>query len=1149
MVLHSFRYVSALALIFLAFSVINAQDLDNASFTGRVTDSNGLAVVGATVTATAKETGQTRNVTTDDDGRYQILGLAPGVYVIKVAASGFAEKSSQDITTIAGQRVQFDVRINPADVRVETTVTADDEDVPMVDNTRTVVGGTLTQREIEEIPNNTRNPLDLVLTLGGTGEEALSVSDLAEDRSSNPRTTPLEQGNFTISGGASFSNNITIDGFDNNDDRSARDRFQPSIEILREVQVIRNQFSAEYGRASGGRVNLSIRGGTNKYRGRAFMFFRDDNLNANTWYNNSRGIPRLPLTEYNPGFTIGGPVRLPFYNGRNRTFFSAAYEYGRLEDTTLLNTYLPVLPNPRFTMPTPTETTQFCDNASPAACTSTPPTAGFVSPYRQLVDTPNNNHIFITRIDHRLTNNNSLRFSWQYGRRLNRRTPGLNALTRIESALQARRTSTDAFNITDVHTFSAKTINEAGFQWSTFKPRYETDDPGASVVIIGYRNPETGGVQSLVAGNSTASTLQNFADARNEIRYQFKDTLTHLAGRHTLKFGFDLQRVDSRALALGDATGTFNFANVLSFANNQISRYRQNFGTASDVVNTYWGAFFNDEFRLRNNLTVSFGLRYERESAVSDNDNFGPRLGIAWSPFRGNNGVIRFGAARVYNRVLLRTIGDFIQNRLGSLAQFDTNSIPTTTGVGTLNPRTQILNSIAQNFPNGFVTIDELRSVISGTQCGPVGSPVNCNPNFGFLRNTGSSGNPLRSVSPDLKIPESYQFNLGFEREVRKGWVFEANYTYNKTVHLWREYNINLPVLPAGFSDYTQYLVANTFTFTNVNGTVRTYRFGLGPTNDPTGVSTTLGGTAACSTTANVTCWVNLNTTSTSTTQPNTNAGDGVSANSIGGPIGIARAALQSLRPDPSVDEMEQVGSIGNSVYNGLVLEFRRRVMRFGNGFAGSFRMAYTLSRMMDDGLNNTTNAEVNGDFRNEWARARQDRLHRFSVSATLDVPWWLGKLRMSPVMRIASSSPFNIGYGVDRNLNDTSTDRLLFSGNLKDLKWREPGSPTPNALIDQFSLQPIGSRGGNLPRNAGIGPGLFIFDVNFSRQWTVKDRFRIRPNVEVGNILNKRVFSYGSEFVDAFGPNATQATRDAFLVPTRTFRHRQIRLGMRFDF
>jgi hypothetical protein len=1142
-----FLCLSAASFIFFTTALqTSAQNLDKVTISGRILDSNGLPIPGASVLAAGEGTGIERTAVTDDDGRYRIIDLEPGNYRIRATAKGFQIKERAGIATVAGQNVQLDFALAPADVIVTTDVTIDNTDAPPIDITRTIVGNTLTEREIEETPNFNRNPLDLVLTLGGTSEEALSTSELAEDRNTNPRSTPLEQGNFTISGGASYSNNITIDGFDNNDDRSARDRFQPSLEAVSEVQVIRNQFSAEYGRASGGRVNLSIRRGTNKFRGRIFMFFRDDNLNANSWYNNSRGIPRLPLTEYNPGFVLSGPVKLPFYNGKNRTFFSVAYEYQQFEDTTLIDTFIPVAQNPKFPFPEPTGSDRFCDNSNPAAC---PATAGFISPYTKQYPTPNIANIVTLRIDHKFTKNNDFRFGWQFGRRKNRRT-NTASVTRLEEALQAKNINSDAFNFTDTHIFGANTVNEIGFQWSRYTPSYQTDDPFASVVLISYRNPVLNSVQTLIAGNSTASTLQNFSDNRDEQRYQIKDSLAHIRGKHTLKFGFDIQRVRSKTLALADATGTFNFSSVLNYSNNVLSRFRQNFGTATDVVNTYWGAFFNDEVRAKPNLTISFGLRYERETSVNDNNNFGPRFAIAWDPEKKGKSVIRFGAGIVYNRVLLRTIGDFIQNRLGSVASFDSNTIPTSTGSGTLNPRSQILAAIANQFPNGFPDAASLRNLISSVQCGPVANPVPCNPAYGFIRNTGNSGNPLRSVSEDLKIPESYQINFGFERELGKRWVFEANYTWNRTVHLWREYNINLPVLPAGYSDYTSYLIANPFIFTNANGTQRIYRFYLGPTTDPSGVSTNPSTqTGTCGTTVNVTCWINLNTTNTSTTTPNTNAGDGVSSNSIGGPIGIARLALAALRPDPSVDEMEQVGSIGNSFYNGIVFEIRRQYRELGYGFKMSLRAAYTLSLLKDDGLNNTTNAEVNGDFSREWARALQDRRHRFVISSTIETPGWFAKLRFSPIIRIASSAPFNLGYGIDRNLNDTSTDRVVFSGDLKNLKWRRPGSPVPEALISQFSLQPIGAISGTLPRNAGIGPGQFFFDLNITREWKLGERMRLRPNIEIGNVLNKTVFSFGAEFIDFIGPNASQAARESFLVPTRTYRQRDIRIGLRFDF
>ena len=137
-----------------------------------------------------------------------------------------------------------------------------------------------------------------------------------------------------------LSNNLTIDGLDNNDDRLAQERFQPSIDAIAEVQVITNQFSAEYGRASGGRVNIRTRGGSKKFRGRAYFFYRDSDFNANTYNNNRRNLEKLPFEDYNPGATFGGPI--PFSIFKDKTFFFSSYEYDRFNDTTLIDTIVPV---------------------------------------------------------------------------------------------------------------------------------------------------------------------------------------------------------------------------------------------------------------------------------------------------------------------------------------------------------------------------------------------------------------------------------------------------------------------------------------------------------------------------------------------------------------------------------------------------------------------------------------------------------------------------------------------------------------------------------------------------------------------------------------------------------------------------------------
>src|ERR1051325_1063270 len=320
-----------------AARVVSAQDLDNVTLTGRVLDQNNAIIPGATLEAILVKTGATRTTVTDDEGRYRIIQLEPGVYNLRASATGFATQEKKELSFIAGKNVQLDLTLLPQGVNVDPIIiTADD--TPLVDTTRTVVGGTVTTHEVESLPVNSRSPLDLIFTLPGVSEEALSTRDLAEARNTSVANTPEEAGTFSLSGGPAYSNNITIDGLDNNDDRAARERFQPSLEAVEEVQIITNQFSAEYGRASGGRINIRTRGGSSKYRGRAFYFFRNDWFNANTSNNKARGISRLPLEEHNPGLTFSGPLRLPFYDGRKKTFFFSAYEYDTIFDSATIDT-------------------------------------------------------------------------------------------------------------------------------------------------------------------------------------------------------------------------------------------------------------------------------------------------------------------------------------------------------------------------------------------------------------------------------------------------------------------------------------------------------------------------------------------------------------------------------------------------------------------------------------------------------------------------------------------------------------------------------------------------------------------------------------------------------------------------------------------
>jgi hypothetical protein len=1120
--------VSALlsALLFAAVNLVSiksvsAQDLDNVTFHGKIVDQNNAVIPGATVETILTKTNTTRTTVSDDQGRYRIIQLEPGVYTLRVKATGFAAQEKLELTTIAGQNVQLDITLLPEGVAAGIEVTS--AETPAVDTTRTVVGGTVTTHEVEALPVSTRSPLDLIFTLGGVTEEPLSTRDLAEDRNSANASTPEEAGTFALAGGPAYSNNITIDGLDNNDDRAARERFQPSIEGVEEVQVITNQFSAEYGRASGGRINIKTRGGSNKYRGRAFYFFRDDWFNANTFNNNRIGVSRLPFTEHNPGFTLSGPVKIPkFYDGSSKTFFFSAYEHTTVQDSALINTFLPVAQNSLFPLPPPTSL-----EGRRLEEASAPSLEAEIAPYVQGLATPQRNHIFTTRVDHKFGDLHNGSFLLQMGRLSDLRQFGGG--DRLAEALQAKTRKTDAISYSDNFVFSATAVNQARIQFSRLTPAVEARGGLRPVIIIDYEAPpflpgEITQTGQVVAGSSTIG-----ATDRREERIQLQDIFAYVHGAHSMKFGGDMQRIKSTFIDLSDASGTYSFDSAGDFLAGQAARFRQNFLTTSTQRNTYVGVFASDEFRLASNLVLTFGLRWENETILRDTNNFAPRLAAAWDPFKSGKTVVRVGAGIFYNRALLRTIDDFT---LGAQQRFfDTDDLidPATGQLGTDAFRRNFIRTRLQ-FPQVLTADSDIVR------------------QFGVL-NTGFS----RRLDPTLRIPESYQANVGFEREIGKTFVFETNYTWNRGLHLWREFNANAPRLPAGFRNFTEYLASRDFVnFASPSGTRPIYgaagagelvRFVFGAFNpanparctgsfNPT--NTDAGG---CINEFGVPITVfNLNSFSSTTT------------------VDAALAALNSLRADPTRGEVEQLVSIGNSFYHGLTLELRRRFRANKNGFGFSFRGAYTLSHLKDDGIVNTSNAVQSGNFQAERSRSLLDRRHRFVFSGTFDTPRYLGKLRFSPIWRIASGAPFNISTGVDRNLDDVSNDRPIFNGDLSLLRWRARGEPLDPAILSAFSLPTIGQVG-NMPRNAGQGPGQFFLDLNITREFKVSEKMRLRPVVEFDNVLNKTVYSFGSEFINftSLSPTATPAQRqaflDSFLVATRTLRPRQVRIGVRFDF
>jgi hypothetical protein len=1027
--------------IFLFSFNVNAQDLDTVTIAGRVMDQNAAVIPGAEVQATLVKTGQKRSTTSDVEGRYRLIQLEPGTYIVRVSFIGFAPVKMTGIVAVSGQSLELPITLTPANIEAVVVTAAD---VPIVDTKRTVTGATLATRELESLPITTRSVLDLIFTLPGVTEEPLSTRDLAEDRNTNHANTPEEAGTFSLAGAPAYSNNLTIDGLDNNDDRAARERFQPSLEAVAEVQVITNQFSAEYGRASGGRVNLRTRSGSKQFHGRGFYYFRDEALDANSFKNKSLGLARLPLQEHVAGFTLGGPVV-------GETLFFVSYELDKVLDSALIDTLVPVRQNPKFPLPAPTNLIRRrLEDADVAA---------EIAPFVSSISTPTKNTSITARLDHQFSPVHTVSFVYQAGRFINLRQFGGG--NRLAESFQGKRRNSDAFSFSDTFVFSERAVNQVRFQYSRLAPAFAARGGNSPVVLISLKDslpaedPERRS-GTLVAGSSTSG-----GSDRREEREQFQDVLSLVSGNHTIKLGADIHHIRSTFIDLTDLSGTFNFASASDFLANVPSRFRQSFQSSSTQKNLYTGVFLQDEWQPWPKLLLSYGLRYEYETILHDTNNFGPRFSLAYSPLDSGRLAVRFGSGIFFNRPLLRTIDDFT---LGKQQRFfDTNLLP--------DPRAFIASHI--RFPETLT------------------------PDFGVL-NTDFS----RRLDPALRIPQSYQINAGIERDLGHGYAVEANFTLTRGIHLWREFNANAPVLPPGYKNFSEFLSSRDFAnFTrslyDVSTAGELIRFIYGTSNTVNRL-TEFGVPISV---------MNLNSTSSTTM------------------LNVASAAVNGLRPDPSRAALEQLISAGNSFYRGMTLELRKQFdSRFG------FRAGYTLSSLIDDGIVNTSDALLPADFRAERARSLLDRRHRFVFSGTFDV----AGLQLSPIWRVASGAPFNISLGgVDRNLDDVSNDRPNYSGDRHLLRWRKPGEPLDPRVVGAFSVPQIG-QSGNLPRNAGRGPGQFVLDLNVTRQIR-----RARLSVEFDNVLNKTVFSFGSEFINF---------DESFLVPKRTMRPRQVQLGLKLD-
>ena len=275
-----------------------------ADIAGIVYDQSGAVLPGATVTAGNTETNQTRSVMTDEVGRFAVPALAPGVYTVRAELPGFSSQTQQEVVLRLGTHVALEFTLTLASTAEQITVVAS-----ALDAFQTAVASVVAQQQINSLPINGRNFISFsVITPGVTNDNT-------------PQQGASATSGLTFAGQRARSNNITVDGLDNNDIVVGSVRATFSQEAVREFQVITNSYSAEYGKASGGVVNIVTKSGTNVASGNGFLFFRDAGLNSKEYFERFTPAgaaidrPKAAYSQKQFGAIAGGPIR------KDKTFF------------------------------------------------------------------------------------------------------------------------------------------------------------------------------------------------------------------------------------------------------------------------------------------------------------------------------------------------------------------------------------------------------------------------------------------------------------------------------------------------------------------------------------------------------------------------------------------------------------------------------------------------------------------------------------------------------------------------------------------------------------------------------------------------------------------------------------------------------------
>lgn len=568
-----------------------------ATIIGTVYDDKDVPIPGVTLTAVNVATNFTRVTSSESSGFFRIALLPPGNYTVMVELSGFAKEVRKGIDLSVGKEIilDFHLKLSTAGEVLEIT-----GDAPLIDATKSQLAQTVGEESIENLPLNGRDYTQLSLLAPGV----------------KPVGTLVNYGQFTIGGQRGDAVNYTIDGAENNFSYTNEARTLFTQEGIQEFQILTNRFSAEYGRATGGVINVISKSGTNDFHGNGFFFFRPDELDSQDFFSDQRGVD-FPIDQQQGGGTLGGPIV------RDRTFFFAAFEQTNRDAS------LSVSPVP-----------QFPDGVRPK---------------------PIDLSLFTGKVDHQLNEDHSMVFRYNFQ---DRKEAGFYAGGRYVDGVVTEANS-HSFAVSENAVLSNDSYNELLVQYG----RHLREDTVEGTGPAFYR-------PSAVTGHHYCCP-QRFEENRIEVLNNFTKVFPTQKGEHTVKFGGDYIHINSDITFAQYFGGGYIFQTDEPFDRNDPDTYPTYFFVGAgdprnENTNHQFSAYVQDDWRVNDRLTLNLGVRYDIESfkgpesneplpgtdvvlgkiPEADKNNFAPRLGFTYDWGGRGSTIIRGGYGRYYKPIL-----------------------------------------------------------------------------------------------------------------------------------------------------------------------------------------------------------------------------------------------------------------------------------------------------------------------------------------------------------------------------------------------------------------------------------------------------------------------------------------------------------------